>query len=170
MRIEFAGENMKASEVIRTAILASDQKQKDVAEKMGWSPQSFANRLSKNTIDADEWVSIANILGYELKMVAKDGSSLKAKKAGTGPRIQQMFGGYSYDTDKADSLCRTPKMAGGSFELFKDLPSGRFYIVIYCDWGEQAGIITPVTDEEAAEFYTGCCGTLDETVFPAKKQ
>lgn len=168
MQIEFAGENMKVSEVIKTAILASDKQQKEVAEKMGWSPQSFANRLKKNTIDADEWVAIAHILGYELKMVAKDGSSLKAKKPRTGPRVQQMFDGYSYDTDKADALCRTPKMAGGSFELFKDLPSGRFFIVIYCDWGEQDGIITPVTDEEAAEFYKGCCGALDEAVFPTK--
>ena len=80
MKIEFAGGDMKVAEIIKTAILASDKQQKEVAEKMGWSPQSFANRLKKGTIDADEWVDIAHILGYELKMVAQDGSKMQPKR------------------------------------------------------------------------------------------
>ena len=165
MKIEFAGGDMKVAEIIKTAILASDKQQKEVAEKMGWSPQSFANRLKKGTIDADEWVDIAHILGYELKMVAQDGSSIQPKRRGFGPRVQQMVDGYAYDTEKADAICRTPKVAGGSFELYRDLTSKQFYIVIYCDWGSQNGIVTPVTDDEAREFYDGCGGMNADTIF-----
>lgn len=169
MQIEFTGDGMKVSDIIKTAILASDKQQKEVAQKMGWSPQSFANRLKKGTIDADEWVKIADILGYEVKMVAADGSSLQAQKRSSSPRIQQMIDGFTYDTEKADAICRTPKLAGGSFQLFKDLSSGKFYIVIYCDWGSQEGIITPVTDEEAERFFEKCCGSSDPEIFPIKE-
>ena len=164
-KFEIAGGDMKVSEIIKTAILSSDTKQKEVANKMGWSPQSFANRLKKNTINADEWVSIAHILGYELKMVSQDGSSIQAKRKGFGPRVQQMVDGYAYDTEKADAICRTPKVAGGSFELYRDLTNQQFYIVIYCDWGAQTGIVTPVTDEEARAFYDGCGGMNAEAIF-----
>lgn len=164
-KFEIVGGDMKVSEIIKTAIQSSDTQQKEVAQKMGWSPQSFANRLKKNTIDADEWVAIAHILGYELKMVSQDGASLKAKRKGFGPRVQQMVDGYAYDTEKADAICRTPKVAGGSFEMYRDLTTRQFYIVIYCDWGTQTGIVTPVTDEEAREFYDGCGGMNPEQIF-----
>lgn len=164
-KIEIVGGDMKVSEIIKTAIQSSDTQQKEVARKMGWSPQSFANRLKKNTIDADEWVAIAHILGYELKMVSQDGASLKPKRKGFGPRVQQMVDGYAYDTEKADAICRTPKVAGGSFEMYRDLTSRQFYIVIYCDWGTQTGIVTPVTDEEAREFYDGCGGMNADAIF-----
>lgn len=164
-KFEIVGGDMKVSEIIKTAIQSSDTQQKEVAQKMGWSPQSFANRLKKNTIDADEWVAIAHILGYELKMVSQDGASLKAKRKGFGPRVQQMVDGYAYDTEKADAICRTPKVAGGSFELYRDLTTRQFYIVIYCDWGTQTGIVTPVTDAEAREFYDGCGGMNPELIF-----
>lgn len=165
MKIEFAGGDMKVAEIIKTAILASDKQQKEVAEKMGWSPQSFANRLKKGTIDADEWVDIAHILGYELKMVAQDGTSIQPKRKGFGPRVQQMVDGYAYDTEKADTICRTPKIAGGSFELYRDLATKQFYIVVYCDWGTQNGIVTPVTEADAREFYNGCGGMNADTIF-----
>ena len=48
-KIEIVGGDMKVSEIIKTAILSSDKQQKEVAEKMGWSPQSFANNLGIST-------------------------------------------------------------------------------------------------------------------------
>ena len=156
MQIEFVGDNMKASEIIKTAILASDKKQKDVAEKMGWSQQNFANKLRNNTIDADEWLSISHTLGYELKMVSKNNFTLEIQNRGFYPRAQQIVDGYAYDTEKGTAICRTPKMAGVCLELYKDLPSNRLYIVIYYNWGQQKEFIVPVTEQEAHEFCRSC--------------
>ena len=164
-KFEIVGGDMKVSEMIKTAILSSEKQQKEVAEQMGWSPQSFANRLKKNTIDADEWVSIAHILGYELKMVARDGKSVQAKRKGFGPRVQQMVEGYAYDTEKADAICRTPKVAGGCFELYRDLMTRQFYIVVSCSWGKQNGIVIPITKDEAKEFYYECGGMNADEIF-----
>jgi len=165
MQMEFVGGEMKVSEIIKTAIMSSDKQQKEVADGMGWSQQALSNRLRNNSIDAEEWVAISRILGYELKMVAKDGSSVKPKVKGVYPRAQQIVGGYMYDTEKGTAICRTPKMAGASFELYRDIPTKQHYIVIYCDWGTQREIVTPITEQEARDFYKACGGADEESVF-----
>ena len=57
MQTQVIGSNsMSVSEMIKQAIATKGLQQKDIAVKMGWSPQGFTNRLSNNTIDAEEWV------------------------------------------------------------------------------------------------------------------
>lgn len=70
MQIQVIGSNsMSVSEMIKQAIAMKGLQQKDIAVKMGWSPQNFTNRLTNYTIDAEEWVKLAAIIGYEIQMV-----------------------------------------------------------------------------------------------------
>ncbi len=165
MKKEFTGGEMKVSDIIKTAIVSSDKQQTEVASRMGWSRQAFSNRLRNNTISADEWVAISQILGYDLKMVSKNGLEAKPKTRGVYPRAQQVVDGYLYDTERATSICRTPKMAGGCFELYRDLPTRQYFIVIYCDWGSQGELVTPITEQEAKDFYKACGGAEEEATF-----
>mgnify|MGYP004463616771 CR=1 FL=1 len=153
---EVAGDRMNVSELIRTASLASKTSHKKIAAKMGWSEALFSNRLRRESFSADELYKIMDILGYDLKITEKDGNEVKPKKPHVGQRVQQFIDGYVFDTEKGDAICCTPKMAGFSFELLKDLPTGKYYIAIYCDFGEQNGFINPVTEDEAIEFKRLC--------------
>ena len=60
MQVQVIGsKNMTVSEMIKQAIATKGLQQKDIAAKMGWSPQNFTNRLKNNTIDAEEWIKLA---------------------------------------------------------------------------------------------------------------
>ena len=50
------GEWMKVAEIIEKAIADKGLQKKDIAQKMGWSPQTFNNRLRNNTISSEEWI------------------------------------------------------------------------------------------------------------------
>lgn len=148
------GDILSVSDVIKQAISESKKQQKEVAAHMGWTPQNLANRLKNNTIDADEWVDIANFLGYDVKMVSIDGEPLKEKKNGVGWRTVKMANGVTYDTDKSEAICHTSEFAGSFFELFKD-PEGRYFIVLYAYWQED-GVVMPVSEKDANSFMDAC--------------
>lgn len=147
---------MTVTEMINQAMLVRGVKKKDVATKMGWSSQNFSNRLKNKTIDAEEWVKLAGILGYEVQMVdAESKTVLKPRKESSGPRVVQIVDGLPLNTDKATSLCRTPKLCGGWFELFQDLVSGEFFTVAYFETGESA-CPARISKENAKKFYMDC--------------
>lgn len=157
--------NMSVSEMIKQAIATKGLQQKDIAAKMGWSPQNFTNRLKNNTIDAEEWIKLARFIGYEIQMVdvATD-TVLKLRRNSSGPRVVQMIDGYSYDTDKADALCRSPKVYGGWFELFRDMATGKFFTVAYLETGGSA-CVAVISRDNARQFYEDCGGTESEKIF-----
>lgn len=158
---------MSVSEMIKQAIAAKGMRKKDVAAQMGWSPQNLTNRLKLNTIDAEEWIKLAKILGYEVQMVdIESGKALKPRKPSSSPRVVQMMEGYTYDTEKADSICRSPKLYGGWFELFKDIPTGKFYTVAYFETGKSA-CMALISEEDAKKFFEDCKGEDALDHFPA---
>lgn len=166
MQVQVIGsKNMTVSEMIKQAIATKGLQQKDIAAKMGWSPQNFTNRLKNNTIDAEEWIKLAAIIGYEVQMVdtATD-TVLKQRRSSSGPRVVQMIDGYSYDTDKADSICRSPKVFGGWFELFRDMVTGKFFTVAYLETGGSA-CVAVISKENAKRFYTDCGGEDAQSIF-----
>ena len=91
MQIQVIGSNsMSVSEMIKQAIAMKGLQQKDIAVKMGWSPQNFTNRLTNNTIDAEEWVKLAAIIGYEIQMVDVESNTvLKPRRNSTGPKVKK---------------------------------------------------------------------------------
>lgn len=169
MRVEIliiGSKDMTVGEMLKQAFIAKGMRKKDVAAKMGWSPQNLTNRLKLNTIDAEEWIKLSKILGYEVQMVdMESGQTLKPRKPSSGPRVVQMIDGYTYDTEKADSICRSPKLYGGWFELFKDIPTGRFYTVAYLETGNSS-CMALISNEDAKKFYQDCMGTDEMADFP----
>lgn len=156
---------MTVAEMLTEAMLKRGVKKKDVAKEMGWSSQNFSNRLKKRTLDAEEWVRIADILDYEIQMVEKgNGTVLKQRNKSLGVRVTQCVDGYTYDTDKATSICHSPKLYGGWFELFKDVPTGRFFTVAYFETGESA-CLAAITKENAEKFYKDCGGEDGQDYF-----
>lgn len=156
---------MTVSEMLTEAMLKRGVKKKDVAKEMGWSSQNFSNRLTNATLDAEEWVKIAKYLGYEIQMVDSiNNTVLKQRNKSTGERVVQFVDGYAFDTDKATSICHSPKLYGGWFELFKDIPSGKFFTVAYFETGESACLAT-ITKENAEKFYKDCGGEDGQEYF-----
>ena len=166
MQIQVIGSNsMSVSEMIKQAIAMKGLQQKEIAVKMGWSPQNFTNRLTNNTIDAEEWVKLAAIIGYEIQMVDVESNTvLKPRRNSTGPRVKQTIDGHLYDTDKADSLCRSPKVYGGWFELFRDMGTGKFFTVAYLETGRSA-CVAVISKENAKRFYEDCGGEDAQSIF-----
>lgn len=156
---------MTVVEMLNQAMLAKGMKKKDVAAQMGWSSQNFSNRMKNGTIDAEEWVKISNILGYEIQMVDLSSNLvLKQRQKSTGPRVVQLVDGIQFDTDKSTSLCHTPKIYGGWFELFKDICTGEFFTVAYFETGNSA-CLARITPENAKQFYLNCGGEEDSGYF-----
>lgn len=149
---------MDVSEMLNQAMLVKGVRKKDIAAKMGWSSQNFSNRLKNKTIDAEEWIKLAGLLGYELQMVDIDSKVvLKPRKESSGPRVVQIVEGISFDTEKATSLCRSPKVYGGWFELFQDFATRQFFTVAYFETGESA-CLARISKENAERFYLDCGG------------
>ena len=144
---------MYVSDIIKRAIEDSPYQQKEVAAYMGWTPQNFQNRLRNNTIDADEWVQIANYLGYEVKMVNQSGEDI-AKRQAVGQATRQMVGGTIYDTKTAKAICHSSKFVGTFFELYKT-EAGEYFVVMYSKWLDKGQII-PVSQAHAEEFMADC--------------
>lgn len=150
--------DMTVVEMLTEAMLRRGVKKKYVAEKMGWSSQNFSNRLKNCTLDAEEWVKVAKILGYEVIMVEEESRAvLKPRNKSTGESVKQYIDGFTYDTDKATSICHSPKLYGGWFELFKDVQSGKFFTVAYFETGKSA-CVAKITKEDAEKFYEDCGG------------
>ena len=120
---------------------------------MGWTPQNFQNRLRNNTIDADEWVDIADFLGYEVKMVNPLGKDVAGQQA-KGQATRQMVGGIIYDTKAAKAICHSSKFVGTYYELYK-MESGEYFIVMYSKWLDKGQII-PISPAHAEEFMADC--------------
>ena len=149
---------MDVSEMLNQAMLVKGVRKKDIAAKMGWSSQNFSNRLKNKTIDAEEWIKLAGLLGYEIQMVDMESKvALKPRKESSGPRVVQIVEGISFDTEKATSLCRSPKVYGGWFELFQDFATRQFFTVAYFETGESA-CLARIAKENAERFYLDCGG------------
>lgn len=157
-KLAIGSSNMDVSEMLNQAMLVKGVRKKDVAAKMGWSSQNFSNRLKNKTIDAEEFIKLASILGYEIQMVDVESKVvLKPRKESSGPRVVQIVDGISFDTEKATSLCRSPKIYGGWFELFQDFATREFFTVAYFETGESA-CPARISKENAERFYLDCGG------------
>lgn len=157
-KLAIGSSNMNVSEMLNQAMLVKGVRKKDVADKMGWSSQNFSNRLKNKTIDAEELIKLASILGYEIQMVDVESKVvLKPRKESSGPRVVQIVDGISFDTEKATSLCRSPKIYGGWFELFQDFATREFFTVAYFETGESA-CPARISKENAERFYLDCGG------------
>lgn len=65
---------MAGASAIKTILEAKKLKIKDIASMLGIKEQVFSNKLYRNTFTLNEYTKIANLLGCDVKTIAKDGS------------------------------------------------------------------------------------------------
>lgn len=152
VEMQVGGEGMRAVDICKDFIERSSIQQKDVAEKMGWTPQGISNKFRRNSLSADEFIKLLEILGYELKIVEKDTSDeVFTRRKGVGARLRLMVNGVKYDTYKADAICHSDESEEMFYELYRDT-EGRYFVAQYVKWDGGVSSISPIGEEDAAKL------------------
>ena len=116
------------SEMIKEMAAIRGLTQKELAEKIGTSPQNLNGRLRNNAFTAEELRTIAGILGFSVEVKDDEkGSILQDGKIEEYPRLKKMIDGIIIDTGKAELICRANMAFRMCLELYKD--NGGFFIV-----------------------------------------
>ena len=118
---------MKASDIVEDALQLRGVLQKELAERVGQDHKYLSKKLTTNSMKAQELIDLIHELGYEIKLVDRQGSgqTVSVRRRGTGPRVKRMVAGITFDTAKADALCHTDVEDGRYMELYRD-PEDRF--------------------------------------------
>lgn len=143
---------MTAAEICKDLIERSTLQQKDVADKMGWTQQSISNKFRRNTLTAEEFRKIVEILGFDIKIVVNETSEeIKTRRKGVGERLQLMVNGIKYDTYKADAICHSDESEEIFYELYQDI-EGRYFVAQYVKWAGGVNSISPIGKEDAEKL------------------
>ena len=143
---------MTAAEICKGLIERSTLRQKDVADKMGWTQQSISNKFRRNTLSAEEFRKIIEILGFEIKIVVNETSEeIKTRRKGVGERLQLMVNGVKYDTYKADAICHSDESEDIFYELYQDI-EGRYFVAQYVKWEGGVSSISPIGKKDAEKL------------------
>lgn len=149
MELQVGGDGVTPAEVVKDLISRSSMQQKDVAEKMGWTEQAISNKFRRNSLSAEEYLKMLEILGYELKIVESETSEeVFTRRKGVGSRLKMMVNGIKYDTYKADALCHSDENEDIFYELYVD-QEGRYFVAQYVNWDGGVNSISPIGAEDA---------------------
>jgi DNA-binding Xre family transcriptional regulator len=153
------GVAMSVSDIIEKALADKGIQKKEIAERMGWSKQNFSQRLKNNSVTAEEWVKIADIIGCSVEMITENGNTVVPLVQGIGPKVNKMVNGYMFDTTKSNAICHSSKIHGIFFELYKTLEE-RYFLVIYTDFGiiGKDYPVIEISRERADIFISECAG------------
>lgn len=131
----------------------------DAAAKIGWSPQRLNNRLSRNTLSADDFFEIMDGIGVEITLAVRETQDvLKFNVKGAGRRVVGIVNGVKYDTAKADAVSNS-FYADGENEYYDHMAKelyidadGNYFFAEYCDYENAKDRIIPIQASEAADF------------------
>lgn len=131
----------------------------EAAEKIGWSPQRLNNRLSRNTLYADDFFEILDSVGIEVVLIAKETQeAIRFNVKGAGHRVVGMVNGVKYDTEKADAISNNfyadgvnEYQDGFARELYVDA-EGKYFFAEYSAYEKAKDRIIPVEADIAADF------------------
>ena len=59
---------MTAKQVIEMGLAYAGLSQRDLAQKLGWTPQLLNNRLKTGKFSVEEWETIAKAIGAEFRI------------------------------------------------------------------------------------------------------
>ena len=150
--IIYGGEGMTVADIVKGIIKKSDLQQAQVARLMDWTPQNLSNRLGRNTLYAEDFVKLLDVMGYKMLIVEKDTEEeVKTRQRGRAPRIQMMVNGVKYDTFKADALGCLSFAEDFYQELYKT-DDGEYFVAQVAEFDGGVNSITPVTPEVAYEL------------------
>lgn len=146
------GMNMTTAQICKDLIERSSLQQKDVADQMGWTQQSISNKFRRNSLSAEEFRQIIEILGYDIKIVVNETSEeIKTRRKGVGERLQMMVNGVKYDTFKADAICHSDETEDIFHELYQDI-EGRYFVAQYVKWAGGVSSISPIGEADAMKL------------------
>lgn len=63
---------MSAGKIIKQIMIDKDIKVKELADKLGMTAQVLSNKLYRDTFTYNDYVKIADILGCDVKTIARD--------------------------------------------------------------------------------------------------
>lgn len=153
------GVDMPAKEMIAAALKATGKTQAEAAARIGWVPQQFSARMTRNSLRADEFLDILNGIGIEVKLVIREtGQEVKECVPGAGRRVKRMVDHVLYDTAKSDAIANNfysdglhQYNDGRARELYVD-SEGRYFFAEYTENDGEKDRINPVSGSDAAEF------------------
>lgn len=150
---------MNAKDAIAAAIKSTGTTQKDVAAKVGWTPQQINTRLTKGTLRADAFLDLMDKMGVDVTFTnRKTGKEIRTPVAGTGRRVRAMVDRVIYDTAESDALAnnfyadgQNEYADGMAMELYIDR-EGRYFFAYYSNMDGVKDRIVPVSASDAASF------------------
>lgn len=153
------GVSMPAKEMIAAALKATGNTQAEAAARVGWVPQQFSARMSRNSLRADEFLDILNGIGVEVKLVNREtGQEIKERIPGAGRRVKRMVDHVLYDTAESNAIANNfyadgmnKYNDGRARELYVD-SEGRYFFAEYTENDGEKDRINPVSGTDAAEF------------------
>jgi len=164
---ENGGDSMKAKEIVDDFLRIRGWKQRELADKLGVSPQNFSKKLVNDTISAKEFFEVMEALDVGVTYTDKSTGEVRAeRKPGVIPRVSMVVDKIRYDTHKSDALCHTEEQDGWLMELYRD-DAGRYYIVHYTVWDGVKPSISPCSEKQAIQFYK-TYGDVDGEIFQIK--
>ena len=139
---------LKSKDLIAYIMHESGKSKAWLARQLGCTPQSLNQKLMRNSLRADELLTIFDTLGIKMTLTGGllDGD-LKIKTPGHGPRAIGMADGVTYDTVDADAMANT-FYADGENEYDADgmacelylADNGKYFLVEYKDSGKDSRI------------------------------
>ena len=148
--IELGGNDMNIAETVKELIKMSDLQQAQIARLMDWTPQNLSNRLGRNTLYAEDFVKLLDVLGYKMIIVEKESEEeVKTRKRGKAPRLQKMVNGVKYDTYRADAICYKETVKDCMFHELYRTDDGEYFLVQVMLYEGGVDSIAPVSKEAA---------------------
>lgn len=133
------GEDMTSRELMDAALAKTKNSQAWLARQMGWTPQNFNLRLNRNSIRADEFLALMDVLGVDVTFtMRKTGEILKPHVSGHGRRLCGNCDKITFDTAAAEAISNSFyedgvnefNADGEAAELYVD-SEGRYFMAEY---------------------------------------
>lgn len=164
------GEGMNAKDMLLAALRETKTTQAEAATKVGWMPQQLSQRIVRNSIRADDFLSLLEAIGVEVTLTVKDtGNTVRVYVKGAGRRVKAMVDRVIYDTAASNAISNNfyadgvnEYSDGKAMELYID-KEGRYFFAEYTNWEGGKDRISPVSAAEAAAFIEKYGTELDKT-------
>ena len=121
---------MTSRELMDAALAKTKNSQAWLARQMGWTPQNFNLRLNRNSIRADEFLALMDVLGVDVTFtMRKTGEILKPHVSGHGRRLCGNCDKITFDTAAAEAISNSFYEDGVMAEYHTDTSKDRLRTV-----------------------------------------
>lgn len=151
------GGRVTAKDALVSALGRTGHTQESAAKLVGWTGQQISQRLQRNSMRTDEFLSLMDAIGVDVTFTVRaTGEILKDHKSGHGRRVKATADKVLYDTAASDALANSfyedgvnEYKDGEACELYVDR-RGRYFMAEYHEDGKDK--IRPVSPSVAAAF------------------